>query len=115
MAMFIHINSSAPACAILKLDMVPHKFSSLFWDVEQKKLHPERHRQFIIERTLEKGREQEIRWLFRKYKEDTITQALKGSSNITRKTAWLWSKILNIPARNITCLKKPYQQRPFNF
>jgi len=95
--------------------MIPRKFSLLFWDIDPQKLDPEKHKQFIIERTLEKGGEDEIQWLFNNYNESTIKSALKTSVNITRKTAWLWSKILNIATRKITCLKKPYHQKPSNF
>lgn len=95
--------------------MIPRNFSLLFWDVDQQKLHPEKHKQFIIERTLEKGREENIKWLFQNYQEAVVKEALKQSTNITRKTAWLWSKILNVPARKIACLKKPYHHKLSNF
>jgi len=40
---------------------------SLFWDVDPKTIDPEKHSRYIIERILDLGEPEEVRWLFHQY------------------------------------------------
>ena len=40
---------------------------SLFWDVDPKTIDPEKHAVYIIERMLDFGRDDEVRWMWKYY------------------------------------------------
>ena len=65
----------------------------LFWDVDIKSL-TETHEGFVIERILEKGRMEDIVWLFSNFAKDTIKNVIKSSQNLSSKTVQFWNLIL---------------------
>jgi hypothetical protein len=68
---------------------------SLFWDVDPKKIDPEKHKRYIIERMLEFGNKDEIRWLFSFYTKRLIRNTLERSRGVLhKKTKNLWSLVL---------------------
>jgi hypothetical protein len=74
------------------------KFSfrpSLFWDVDPKTIDQKKHARYIIERILEFGNDEEVRWLFRRYPHRTIKNTLNRSRGVLHaKTKGLWSLLL---------------------
>ncbi|OHA02955.1 MAG: hypothetical protein A3C92_02790, partial [Candidatus Sungbacteria bacterium RIFCSPHIGHO2_02_FULL_53_17] len=67
----------------------------LFWDIDPSQLDEHRHRVYVIERVLEYGREEDARWLFRRYDRAAITEVVRESRRLSRKsprmirpTAW---------------------------
>lgn len=68
--------------------------SSLFWDVDPQTVDPQKHARYIIERILEFGRDDEIRWLVHCYPPDLIRETLKRSRGVLHeKTKALWELI----------------------
>lgn len=78
-----------------------HKFKfrpSLFWDVDVKMIDKKRHARYVIERVLEFGNDDEVRWLFRSYSRKTLQNALRRSRGALHdKTKKLWSRVLERP------------------
>jgi hypothetical protein len=68
---------------------------SLFWDVDPKTIDPKKHARYIIERVLDFGTDEEVRWLFRRYSSRTIREVLERSRGVLHpKTKALWSLVL---------------------
>lgn len=68
---------------------------SLFWDTNPKWIDTEKNAQYIIERILEFGRPEEVRWLFRWYSRDEIKKVLDlPRVQLSPKSKNLWSLIL---------------------
>jgi len=67
---------------------------TLFWDVDPKTIDPERHARYIIERVLDFGNDDEVRWLFRHYPYTFIREVLDRSRVIHEKSKKLWSLVL---------------------
>lgn len=69
---------------------------TLFWDVDPKTIDPKKHARYIIERVLELGNDQEVRWLLHYYPARTISATLHHSRGVLHnKTKALWSLIFN--------------------
>lgn len=67
---------------------------SLFWDVDPKTIDPKKHARYIIERILEFGRDDEVRWMANYYPSKVIKDVLKRSRGVLHeKTRSLWSLI----------------------
>lgn len=67
---------------------------SLFWDVDPKTINPKKHARYIIERVLDFGTDQEVRWLFRYYSRRLIRNTLRSSRVVHDKSKSLWQLIL---------------------
>ena len=67
---------------------------SLFWDANPEKLDPERNAQYIIERILDFGHDDEVRWLKQQYNSARIKKAVEKSRSLRPDTKKLWTLIL---------------------
>ncbi len=66
---------------------------SLFWDVDPKKIDPDKHAQYIIERILGFGRDEEVKWMKRNYSRQAIKEVAERSRALDPKTKSLWRLI----------------------
>ncbi len=72
-----------------------------FWDVEIHKLDRDIHKDFIISRLIEYGTEKSICLLKNQYSDAEIALVVRKSRMISKKTAFFWSMILNIPKEEV--------------
>ncbi|OGF59996.1 MAG: hypothetical protein A2Y62_18395 [Candidatus Fischerbacteria bacterium RBG_13_37_8] len=68
-------------------------FRSLFWDTDYKKLDIKKHKVYIIERILEAGDFESIKWLFTAYSKSDIKKVITSSRVISPKTKNFWGII----------------------
>ncbi len=65
---------------------------ALFWDVDPKTIDPKKHARYIIERILDFGTPQEIRWLFSYYPQRRMRDVMDlPRSVVNQKSKALWS------------------------
>ena len=77
-----------------KKDIIPFR-QSLFWDVDPSTIDPEKNAKYVIERILEFGTNDEVRWMWSYYPHDSIKDRVKNSRGVLReKTKALWSLLL---------------------
>lgn len=68
---------------------------SLFWDVDPDTIDPEKHAHYIIERVLDLGRDDEVKWMFKRYPRRKIAEVLRlPRSQVNPKSRALWDLIL---------------------
>jgi len=91
---------------------LPEFLRPLFWEVDFERLSVSEHRQYVIERVLEYGDDQAIRWLYHTFGPRDIGDVVRRSRKISRNTATLWALVLDIPGEQIRCLSKRYQLTP---
>ena len=68
--------------------------SSLFWDVDPKTIDPKKHARYIIERILEFGRDDEVRWMWNTYHHGLIREVVDTSRILHQKTIALWELLV---------------------
>ena len=67
----------------------------LFWDVDPATIDPKKNAKYIIERILEFGNDQEVRWMFHYYPRDLIRDRVEHSRGVLHeKTKALWKLVL---------------------
>jgi len=93
----------------------PDSIKALHWDTPWENLDSKLHSKYIIERILEYGDIDDLKWLFNEYPEDEIKETVKTSKRLSAKTAYFFSKILNIPEETILCIQQPYTQKQYRF
>jgi len=67
---------------------------SLFWDVDPLTLDQEKHARYIIERVLDFGTDEEVRWMYNAYPHTLILEVVEGSRVLRPETRPLWRQIL---------------------
>jgi hypothetical protein len=94
---------------------LPESMRTLFWDVEFASIDPEHHESFIIERALEYGDDDAIRWIVRELPGRAIADTVRSSRSLSRNTGRLWSLVLGIPEGGILCLSTRSRMTPKAF
>ncbi|MFA6554059.1 MAG: hypothetical protein WCS89_00975 [Candidatus Paceibacterota bacterium] len=68
---------------------------SLFWDTNPAKIDLDKNARYVIERVLEYGRLDEVRWLFKQYSKDAIKKVMElPRVQLSSKSKNLWSLVL---------------------
>ena len=76
-----------------KLSLKMPRRPSLFWDVDPKTVDPEKHARYIIERILEFGRDDEVRWMWRTYLTNLVHDVVNKSRVLRPQTKVLWEAL----------------------
>lgn len=66
----------------------------LFWDTKPEKIDPEKNARYIIERILDFGRDEEVRWLWHRYDHQLIRKVVDESRSLQARTKALWTLLL---------------------
>lgn len=86
---------------------LPDFLRPYFWEVDFSSVYLPDHETYVIERVLEYGHDQAIRWLNR-FPRQVIAEVVRKSRRISPNTANLWALILDIPKEEIRCFKRPF-------
>ncbi|OGK13362.1 hypothetical protein A3I50_01350 [Candidatus Roizmanbacteria bacterium RIFCSPLOWO2_02_FULL_37_9] len=87
---------------------LPRSLYRFFWDINAKMLNPSKHPKFVINRLLDKGDIEAVKWVRRNFSENEIEKTFKKLRDFRPKVASFWSLFLNIPKKEIICLQEPY-------
>jgi hypothetical protein len=68
----------------------PLTVKNLFWEYNTTEINLNKHKPFVVERILEKGNFESIKWLFKLYSISDIRKTIAQSSNISQKTLDFW-------------------------
>ncbi len=74
---------------------IPENLKRYFWDTDVAKLSLKKHATYIIERVLEWGNIEAVKWLRDIYAEKTILQVLNHSRRISDKSTNFWRVIFS--------------------
>lgn len=79
--------------------------ASLFWDTDVKTMDVQKHKRQIIERTLMRGRIEEVRTLFAFYGRDIIGETMLSARYLDKLTLALCSALFDTPITEFRCYK----------
>lgn len=67
---------------------------TLFWDVNPKTIDPQKHAKYIIERILEFGKDNEVRWMLNYYPREAIRDRVQNSRGVlSPQTKIFWEAL----------------------
>ncbi len=72
------------------------KYKYLFWEYDINDIDLDKHRALVIERLLEKGSFESIKWLFSYYEVSDIRNVLNNHKNISPKTTSFWQNYFKL-------------------
>ena len=78
-----------------------------FWDTPLSSIGARLHQDFVIERLLQYGGSEGIRWLLENIGDGVVRHVVMNSRNLSRMTATFWSAYFDLPAGNVRCLSEP--------
>lgn len=81
---------AAKRAALEDKKWIPEQFSTLFWDVDPRKIDVRRHARYIIERVLETGGLEAVEWIQRLYPTSRIIETCETSRKVSPKSRNFW-------------------------
>ena len=66
----------------------------LFWDTDPKTIDKKKNAEYIIERVLDFGKDEEVRWLRKFYKKSLIKKVVLNPRRLRPRTKNLWMLLL---------------------
>ncbi len=87
---------------------IPKSLYQYFWDVNVEKLDPEKKPYFVINRLLNVGNAEAVKWVRQNYHAEIIKDTFRKMRDFNAKTGRFWSLILKIPQEQVKCLQPSY-------
>lgn len=88
------------------LEILEQYKNDAFWDTPVSSIDARLHRDFVIERLLQYGGMEGVRWLLENWGPAAIKDVIVKSRNLSRMTASFWSAYLDLPPEKIRCLSE---------
>jgi len=88
---------------------IPEKFKRFFWDIDFARLNPSEKPLFVIQRLLDKGNNETVRWVRNNFSREQIVETFTKIRDFSPKIGNFWALFLDIPREKVLCLQKPYQ------
>lgn len=89
--------------------MIPQYLFRYFWEVDASKVDVQKRARYIIERILEYGDMDAVKWMFNMYPKKVIVEVLKSSRSLSRKSANHWALIFEVLKSQILGLSKNFK------
>lgn len=67
---------------------------TLFWDVNPKTVDPRKHAQYVIERIMDFGNDQEVRWMWQYYPTKQLKQVVTASRSLLPRSRNFWKLVI---------------------
>lgn len=68
---------------------------SLFWDTDPDKLDINKNAKYIIERIMDFGNDEEVRWMRQQYPKSLLAQIAQTSKQLHKSSKTLWTLLTN--------------------
>jgi hypothetical protein len=93
---------------------LPKRFYTLFWDTDPHNVDIERDKWFVVEKFVNHGSLESMRWLGQALGWDAIIEVIKTNYNISTKAANLWAHVFHFDPSTCECMKRPLALRVFD-
>ena len=68
---------------------------SLFWDTDPKKIDLQKNARYVIERIMDLGRDEEVKWMWELYDKTLLKDVAMRSRSLRPRTKTLWTSLFN--------------------
>jgi hypothetical protein len=87
-------------------DILKRYKNDAFWDTPLSSIDPVQHRDFVIERLLQYGGMEGIRWMLQNWGPAAIQNVVISSRNLSKMTAGFWANYFDLPPERVRCLSE---------
>ncbi len=95
---------------VMKASVPPGCLKHCFWDVRFEELDCRRRSRFVIERVLEYGGREAVRWMLSAYPREEIVETLSRSGHLSPRSANFWASFFQVHRERIRCLQKSFRE-----
>lgn len=88
--------------------MLPNSHHRFFWDCSPEQLDLNQNSPYIIERLMDTGDMDAVRWMLGAYPREKLISVLKSTRSLTRKSAHFWALYFNINPTEVPCTQKSW-------
>ena len=67
---------------------------SLFWDTDPDKIDLKKNAKYVIEKVMDFGRDEEVRWMWNLYSKSLLREVAENSRCLRSETKQLWNLML---------------------
>ncbi len=95
---------------------VPKQFREVFWEVDAEKLDTEAYPEYIMERILEYGTLEGVKWLRKTFGDEKIKQYVtsrRARRRLSTRTINFWQIILNLSAEECMSVSLLKNRSPY--
>lgn len=85
---------------------LPKFLKNYFWDTDFKEIGLKENKVYILKRILNYGDQRSVSWMFDNFKKSEIKNALSNFRGYSQKSANYWVLVLDLPRKEVLCLKK---------
>ena len=90
---------------------LPAFLKRCFWDVPFRQLDLQQVSAFVIERILEYGDPQAVRWMQDRFAPEAIRETVKRARGLSARSANFWARHYRVERRHVRCLSTSFQRR----
>ncbi len=87
---------------------IPQSLHQFFWDIDVKKLNPAKHPYYVINRLLDKGNPEAVRWILAHFPRELIVETFKKIRDFSPWNGRFWANYLDLPTEEVACLQTSY-------
>ncbi|OGK15985.1 hypothetical protein A2690_00840 [Candidatus Roizmanbacteria bacterium RIFCSPHIGHO2_01_FULL_39_12b] len=87
---------------------IPKSLYKFFWDVNPEKVNPREKPYFVIQRLLDKGDIEAVRFVRGNFEPSVIQKTLKNYRDFSLRSASFWGLLYQVPLSQIKCFQEPY-------
>jgi len=88
---------------------IPPELHRFFWDIDADKLNPGEHPLYVINRLLDKGDVQAVRWVRKSFPEEIIIETIRTRRDFSPKTISFWIQYYSIPREEVRWFQEPFR------
>lgn len=75
-----------------------------FWEHDENDIDPQEHWFIVLERLIEYGDIESIKWAIDYYESSQFIEVLRSSRRLSRKSATMWQNYFNLSKEEVKCL-----------
>lgn len=87
---------------------IPKNLYRFFWDVNPEKVNPKEKPYFVIQRLLDKGDVEAVKWTRHNFSNEQIAEVFLKLRDFNARIGRFWTLILDLPVKKVICLQEPY-------
>ena len=87
---------------------IPKRLYKFFWDVNPQKVNPREKPYFVIQRLLDKGDVEAVRWAREFFSKETIAETFYKMRDFKAKIGYFWTLFLNLDQPKVLCIQPHY-------
>ncbi len=95
--------------------MLPENLHRYFWESRPEDIDLNEHSAYIIERLLEHGNDEAVRWVIATYPRHKVENVVLKSKRISRKTGNFWADYFELRKEEVHCLSKQSANHAWNY